>query len=453
MLNLPQEIVDHIIDHTQACRNVSKRDLSACSLVSRPWRYRSQRYIFQRNLLIFNGGKYSTIMSERVRRIAELLDSPLEGITNHVRTLTIRLRDTEEAILSLLQDSNWTTIFKAIFRSKERSDDYSIFLDVGKLNDNTSTFSADYIWAHGKMDWRVLPQDFTHPLLDTIQSGHLKHLCLSQFTNIPISFFEISTLDSIGLNSMVFKFNKAPYAVDNHVESLDARNMFFLKAFDIPEAAYSKFDFAGVQALRCALQQPVDWFDTSMMVKQCSSSLESLKIIVGCPSTIYFMINLTDLKNLKKLTVMNTPTERVNILNPNVMRICEVLLQANMGRANLQSPEVYMPILEELNLQITLGSTDQLGGLLGESPLVGYFNLDQILALSPMLRFAKVITIHFFFPSAADVEHLNDDAFRAVEEDVKSRAEAALPMISEARASIGPLRIVVDVGPPETDVF
>ncbi|KAF4613625.1 hypothetical protein D9613_007404 [Agrocybe pediades] len=473
--DLPQEIVDQIVDHVQGrrSRNASNKPLSTCALVSRSWRHSSQRYLYRR--LVING-----MYGENVRRLAELVGSPLEGITCHVRSVVINIMDREGNVTFFLDDRNVMKVLYAIFRGGEQRNDYSISLRLWKLPAIQLPPPFMIPWTHGKVDWRKIPQEFKDLLAETVNKGMLKHLQLSHLINIPKFFLELSTLESIGFNSMVFKFTRMPYPADGPSSQTihdDGREMLFLKAFDIPESVQSSLDFSGVKALCCTLSYPGDWIDTFMMLRKCSSSLESLRIVVDPHSTPGPLIvkavrdksrnKRLELKNLKKLTIMNSgeairkdstgasQQHNSTICIYEVLGVLQVLqldkswaadVQANQGGNNNE------PILETLDIHIMF---PDLRALSIRPEL--YASLSDILAYTPKFRYAKVVTVHFFRPPLASrADDLRTEGCflgQAKAEAMRSRLEAVFPAVIQARANIGPFHIVLDVDPPETDIL
>ncbi|KAF4613575.1 hypothetical protein D9613_007398 [Agrocybe pediades] len=451
---LPQEIVDHIIDDVQtgpgsspAARVTSRRTLAACALVSRSWRYRSQRYIFRQVVFTLVDAEKEL---ERAQQMAELLDSPYEGISCHVRALIINFYpDHRYFARTLNEDSSRAKILRKLFLVGESGSDQSISLSLRstelKRSFSTSTLENIASRISRRLNWRRLPEWFTNLLLDGARTGKLKSLHLSCFQNIPRSFLALSTLESIGLDGMVFNFERVPDRGDSvppeqTTQTLsDRAKILLFEAFNGSAWDPPKLDVSEIRVLRISLQANEDWYYAFTMAEVLSSSLESLKIVTHEPLQRRVAKELIPhFKNLKELTIVNSGNVKIDFANSHVGSICELLLPQD------DAEEARIPILESLDIHIILGSTKKLGGLKHRNE--GYADLDEVLASSPTLRLTRVITVHFFLPSSAQVAGLNEGVF---EEKVRSEAEAAFPKTIEARANIGPFEIVVDFETPD----
>ncbi|KAF9545982.1 hypothetical protein CPC08DRAFT_823849 [Agrocybe pediades] len=461
---VPQEIVDLIIDQVHTGRNASIRSLATCARISKSWRYRSQRYIFRR--LVFNKDSPD---SSRVQILSDLMDSPLEGITCHVQTLAIRLYDSERAIIKFLDNPGWTTVLAKIFRTGDgepTSNSYSISLDVSRKSNVEDKQGDDFLrQSFERMSWTMLPREFINPILNAINSGKVQRLRLRHLVRIPMSFLNVSTLEAFGNSSMVFNFSPEELSVAAPIQTGRPRNqrMCLPSIFDFnPMMSRPPFlDFSKVKKLHWNFRAPEDWFYLSNPLELCPFSLESLEIVVaarrpsliGAPMNIniptFGTADLVKLKQLKNLTVMNSTTQAIDESNTHILSVLEPLLPSDVTTLGSYAHAEGMPILEAFNIHITLGSTERLGGLLGEAPLPGYDLLDQLLVFLPIFRSTKIITVHFFLP--VPEEDLDE---KALEDNVMSRAPAAFPITIQARASVhGSFRIVVDIGYPETEVL
>ncbi|KAF9555128.1 hypothetical protein CPC08DRAFT_766149 [Agrocybe pediades] len=413
--------------------------MANCALISRSWRYRCQRYIFRQ--LVF---KLEYAYRQQASRIAELMDFPYEVLSCHVRALIINLYD--YGTLPFLEDSSWTKKFQKIFSTGDPRTNNSASLELRSCEFNrgynTRLNVEDFVRRmQERTDWKALPEGFTRLLSDTIHSGNLKRLHLSYFQNIPKYLIELSTLESVGLHSMVFNFDRVPCKGDCVLHDQtsdfddDCVKVFLLAAFDEFALDPPKLDLSRIQVLRLDLQVPEGSLHATTMLELLSPSLESLKIVVDDWWATRAMDTAPRSKKLKKLTIMNSGKARINFINSHVASISDTMLPLAQ-RCSLP--------LDTLDIHITLGSTKKLGGLrcLEE----GYVDLDEILSSSASVCMTKVITLHFFLPTNAQVVGLDEDAF---EEKVMRIAEAAFPMTIQARASIGPFRIFVDIGTPD----
>ncbi|KAF9555126.1 hypothetical protein CPC08DRAFT_766147 [Agrocybe pediades] len=291
---LPQEIVDHIIDDvltgpgsSPAARVTSRRTLAACALVSRSWRYRSQRYIFRQVVFTLVDTEKEL---EWAQQMAELVDSPYEGISCHVRALIINFYPEHRYFARTLNDDSiWAKIFRKLLLVGESGSDQSIALVLRstdfKRRFSTSTLQSIASRISRRLNWRRLPEWFTNLLLDGACTGKLKSLHLSCFQNIPRSFLALSTLESVGLDGMVFSFERVPDRGDSippkqTTQTLSDRAQIFLfEAFNGYAWDPPKLDVSEIRVLRISLQAKEDRYYALTMAKVLSSSLESLKIV------------------------------------------------------------------------------------------------------------------------------------------------------------------------------